>query len=119
MSSPAPKAWSQRFEASLHPAIAAFNASISFDIELLEYDLLGSEAHAKMLAKTGIIAIAEAEQLIAGLEQIRQEYREGSFIPTIDDEDVHFAVEHRLIEIVGDVGKKTAHGAIAQRPGGH
>jgi len=106
VSSPAPKAWSQRFEASLHPAIAAFNASISFDIELLEYDLLGSEAHAKMLAKTGIIAIAEAEQLIAGLEQIRQEYREGNFIPTIDDEDVHFAVEHRLIEIVGDVGKK-------------
>jgi argininosuccinate lyase len=100
------KTWSQRFESALHPAIAAFNASISFDIELLEYDLLGSEAHAKMLAKTGIITTAEAEQLIQGLEQIRQEYREGQFLPTIDDEDVHFAVEHRLIELVGDVGKK-------------
>ena len=106
MSSSTPKTWSQRFESALHPAIAAFNASISFDIELLEYDLLGSEAHAKMLAKTGIITTAEAEQLIQGLEQIRQEYREGKFVPTIDDEDVHFAVEHRLIEIVGDVGKK-------------
>ena len=106
MSSSTPKTWSQRFESALHPAIAAFNASISFDIELLEYDLLGSQAHAKMLAKTGIITTAEAERLIQGLEQIRQEYREGKFAPTIDDEDVHFAVEHRLIEIVGDVGKK-------------
>lgn len=106
MSASAPKAWSQRFESALHPAIAAFNASISFDIELIDHDLLGSEAHAKMLAKTGIITIAEAEQLVQGLEQIRQEYREGAFNPTIEDEDIHFAVEHRLIEIVGDVGKK-------------
>ncbi|NEQ44872.1 MAG: argininosuccinate lyase [Leptolyngbya sp. SIOISBB] len=106
MSSPAPKAWSQRFESALHPAIAAFNASIAFDIELLDYDLTGSEAHAKMLAKVGIITGVEAEQLVQGLEQIRQEYREGNFNPTIDDEDVHFAVEHRLIEIIGDVGKK-------------
>ncbi|MEM1309172.1 MAG: argininosuccinate lyase [Cyanobacteria bacterium P01_H01_bin.153] len=106
MSSPAPKAWSQRFESALHPAIAAFNASISFDIELLEYDLNGSVAHAKMLAQTGIISLSEAEQIVAGLEQIRQESRRGDFNPTVDDEDVHFAVEHRLIEIVGDVGKK-------------
>ncbi len=106
MSSSVPKAWSQRFESALHPAIAAFNASISFDIELLEYDLLGSEAHAKMLAKTEIITPQEAEQLVRGLMQIRQEYRQGAFVPTVEDEDVHFAVEHRLVEIVGDVGKK-------------
>jgi len=106
VSSPAPKAWSQRFESALHPAIAAFNASIAFDIELIEHDLRGSEAHAKMLAKTGIITPDEAAQLVNGLEQIRQEYREGRFAPTIDDEDIHFAVEHRLVEIVGDVGKK-------------
>jgi len=106
VTSPAPKAWSQRFESALHPAIAAFNASISFDIELIEYDLTGSQAHARMLARTGIISADEAEQLVSGLEQIRQEYREGSFLPTIDDEDIHFAVEHRLVELVGDVGKK-------------
>ncbi|MEM1281316.1 MAG: argininosuccinate lyase [Cyanobacteria bacterium P01_D01_bin.6] len=107
MSPPVPqKAWSQRFESALHPAIATFNASIAFDIELLDYDLTGSEAHAKMLAKTGVITVAEAQQLVEGLEQIRREYREGNFNPTVDDEDVHFAVEHRLIEIVGDVGKK-------------
>lgn len=98
--------WSQRFESSLHPAIARFNASIGFDIALIEYDITGSQAHAKMLAKTGIISPEEGEQLIAGLEQVREEYRAGNFNPGIDAEDVHFAVEHRLTEIIGDTGKK-------------
>ncbi|MEH1812647.1 MAG: argininosuccinate lyase [Nostoc sp.] len=98
--------WSQRFESALHPAIARFNASIGFDIELIEYDLTGSQAHAKMLAHTGIISPEEGEQLVAGLEQIRQEYHQGKFQPGVDAEDVHFAVERRLTEIVGDVGKK-------------
>ncbi len=101
-----PNTWSQRFESALNPAIARFNASIFFDIELIEYDITGSQAHAKMLAHTGIITAAEAEQLVSGLEQVRQEYRDGSLQPTVDDEDVHFAVEHRLTEILGDVGKK-------------
>ena len=100
------KTWSQRFESALHPAIARFNASINFDIELIEYDLTGSQAHAKMLAKSEIISQAEAEELVAGLEQIRQEYRQGNFNPGVEAEDVHFAVERRLVEIVGDVGKK-------------
>ncbi|MBF2072323.1 MAG: argininosuccinate lyase [Synechococcales cyanobacterium C42_A2020_086] len=98
--------WSQRFESALHPAIARFNASIGFDIELIEYDLTGSQAHAQMLAKTGIITPEEGEQLVAGLEQIRQEYRQGLFQPGVEAEDVHFAVERRLTELVGDVGKK-------------
>lgn len=98
--------WSQRFESALHPAIARFNASINFDIELIEYDLTGSQAHAKMLAHTGIISQEEGEQLVAGLEQIRQEYRQGKFHPGIEAEDVHFAVERRLVEIVGNLGKK-------------
>jgi argininosuccinate lyase len=102
----AKKTWSDRFEGSLHPAIVLFNASIGFDIELIEYDLNGSVAHAKMLGHTGIISSTEAEQLVEGLETIRQEYRDGKFTPGIDQEDVHFAVERRLTEIVGDVGKK-------------
>ncbi|BAZ06996.1 argininosuccinate lyase [Calothrix sp. NIES-3974] len=100
------KKWSPRFDSPLHPQIADFNASISFDIALIEYDITGSQAHAKMLAKTGIISADEGEQLVSGLEQIRQEYRSGTFKPGIDAEDVHFAVERRLTEIVGDVGKK-------------
>ena len=98
--------WSQRFESALHPAIARFNASINFDIQLIEYDLTGSQAHAKMLAHTGIISQAEGEELVAGLEQIRQEYRQDKFHPGIEAEDVHFAVERRLVEIIGDLGKK-------------
>ena len=100
------KTWSQRFESALHPAIALFNASITFDIELIEYDITGSIAHAKMLAHTGIISTQEGEQLVSGLEQIRSEYRQGQFNPGIEAEDVHFAVERRLTEILGDVGKK-------------
>ncbi|NHC36256.1 argininosuccinate lyase [Scytonema millei] len=104
--SPASQTWSQRFETALHPAIARFNASIGFDIELIEYDLTGSIAHAQMLAHTSIITQEEAQQLVSGLEQIRQEYRNGQFTPGIEAEDVHFAVERRLTEIVGDAGKK-------------
>ncbi|NEQ57720.1 MAG: argininosuccinate lyase [Moorea sp. SIO4A1] len=100
------KTWSQRFESALHPAIACFNASIGFDIELIEYDITGSVAHAKMLAHTGIISESEAQQLVAGLEQIRSEYHQGKFNPGVDAEDVHLAVERRLTDIVGDVGKK-------------
>jgi argininosuccinate lyase len=98
--------WSQRFESALHPTIVQFNASIGFDIALIEYDLTGSQAHAQMLGQTGIIPAADAEQIVAGLEQIRQEYRQGQFQPGIEAEDVHFAVERRLTELIGDVGKK-------------
>ena len=100
------KTWSDRFEESLHPTIAIFNASIGFDIELIEYDLTGSIAHAQMLAHTAIISSTEAQQIVDGLEQIRKEYRQGNFNPGIDQEDIHFAVERRLTELIGDVGKK-------------
>jgi argininosuccinate lyase len=98
--------WSQRFDGTLHPAIVEFNASISFDIQLIEYDLDGSIAHAQMLTHTGIISEDEAAQLVSGLQQIRQEHRDGQLAIGLDLEDVHFAVEKRLIAIVGDVGKK-------------
>lgn len=101
-----PQPWSQRFESALHPAIARFNASIGFDIQLIEYDLTGSQAHARMLAYTGILTSVEAEQIVDGLEKIRQEYRQGQFQPGIEAEDVHFAVERRLTELIGETGKK-------------
>lgn len=101
-----PKTWSDRFETALHPAIARFNASIGFDIALIEYDIQGSMAHAKMLGQTGIITSEETETLRTGLMQVLQEYQAGDFNPGVDAEDVHFAVERRLTEIVGDVGKK-------------
>ena len=99
-------AWSDRFEHGLHPFIEAFNASIGFDLTLLQEDLDGSIAHARMLASCGVIAEEEAVQLVEGLETIRLEAAEGRFNPGLADEDVHFAVERRLIALVGSVGKK-------------
>jgi len=98
--------WSQRFEQGLHPAVERFNASIGFDIALLQEDLDGSIAHARMLGRCGVMTEAEAEQLIAGLEQVRAEAAAGQFNPGLEAEDVHFAVERRLIELLGPQGKK-------------
>ena len=98
--------WSDRFEQGLHPAIERFNASIGFDITLLQEDLDGSVAHARMLGSCAVISPEEAERLVEGLETIRAEAAAGQFQPGLADEDVHFAVERRLIELLGPLGKK-------------
>ena len=98
--------WSDRFEQGLHPAIERFNASIGFDLALLQEDLDGSIAHARMLGRCGVLAPGEADQLITGLEQIRAEAAAGGFNPGLEAEDVHFAVERRLIDLLGPLGKK-------------
>ncbi|MCP9808109.1 argininosuccinate lyase [Cyanobium sp. HWJ4-Hawea] len=98
--------WSDRFEEGLNPAIERFNASIGFDIALLQQDLDGSVAHARMLGSCGVISEQEASQLIGGLETVRSEAAAGQFNPGLEAEDVHFAVEHRLIELLGPLGKK-------------
>ncbi len=100
------RAWSDRFEKGLNPAIQRFNASIGFDINLLEEDLDGSIAHAEMLGQCGVIAVSEAKQLVQGLEKIRSEAADGSFLVSEFDEDIHFAVEKRLIALLGPVAKK-------------
>ena len=100
------KTWSDRFDKGLNPFIEKFNASIEFDICLLEEDLDGSIAHARMLGSQGIVTKEEALQLEKGLQQIRQEASNGSFKPVISDEDVHFAVEKKLIDLIGPLGKK-------------
>ena len=98
--------WSDRFEEGLHPSIERFNASIGFDITLLQQDLDGSVAHARMLGRCELISRQESEQLIEGLETIRREAAAGAFNPGLEAEDVHFAVERRLIELLGPLGKK-------------
>ena len=100
------KKWSDRFDKGLNPFIEKFNASIEFDICLLEEDLDGSIAHARMLGIQGIITKEEANKLENGLQQIKKEAEDGFFQPTIADEDVHFAVEKRLIDLIGPIGKK-------------
>ncbi|MFN9643922.1 MAG: argininosuccinate lyase [Cyanobacteriota bacterium] len=102
--------WSDRFEQGLHPAIERFNASITFDIALLQEDLDGSVAHARMLGRCGVISAEEAQRLIEGLEAIRAEAAAGAFRPGLEAEDVHFAVERRLTERLGSLGKKLHSG---------
>ena len=95
-----------RFAEPQDPVFSALNASISFDIRLAPYDLAQSRAHARMLARCGIIAAEEAAELERGLEAVREELDAGRFAAQPDDEDVHMAIERRLTEIVGPVGGK-------------
>ena len=77
------KTWSDRFDTGLNPFIEKFNASINFDIGLLQEDLDGSIAHARMLGIQEIISKEEAILLENGLQQIRQEATDGLFQPGI------------------------------------
>ncbi len=98
--------WSNRFDKGLNPFIEEFNASIGFDINLLQEDLDGSIAHIRMLGNCGVVSSEEALKIEQGLEKIRLEAKEGKFQVDIKDEDIHFAVERRLIALIGSLGKK-------------
>jgi len=95
-----------RFAEPQHPVFRRLNASIGFDWRLGPYDIEQSRAHAKMLASAGIIAGADRDTLLGGLERVRDELDDGSFVVADDDEDIHMAIERRLTEIVGPVGGK-------------
>ncbi len=94
-----------RFHEPQDPAFQRLNSSIEFDRRLWPYDIEQSRAHARMLAERGIIAVADRDALLAGLDQVARELdaRDG-FRFEADDEDIHMAIERRLTEIVGAVG---------------
>ena len=73
------KIWSKRFDSTLDPFIEKFNASIDFDKELILEDIECSIAHAKMLGKTQVLAPQETDQIICGLENIRDEFSRKFF----------------------------------------
>jgi len=100
------KLWSGRFSENASSLLDEFNASLNFDKKLYQYDILGSMAHAKMLHQQGILSTQEYEDIVKGLEQVRQEIEAGEFVFDISDEDIHMAVEKRLTQIIGDAGKK-------------
>jgi argininosuccinate lyase len=83
-----------------------FNASIGFDQRLWQVDLRGSQAYARALARAEILTAAEADTLVAGLEQVAEEWARGDFGVQPGDEDIHTANERRLTELVGAVGGK-------------
>jgi len=104
--STAPKRWAGRFAESPDARLEAFNASVTFDIQLVREDIRGSIAHVRMLGQQGIVAPEEAKEIERGLWQVLDEVDTGSFGLTIADEDVHTGVERRLYELIGPVTGK-------------
>jgi argininosuccinate lyase len=95
-----------RFTDPQDPLFQALNSSIRFDYRLAPYDLEQSRAHARMLARSGIISDEDLEALERGLDAVRAEIDADTFVVAEDDEDIHMAIERRLTEIAGPVGGK-------------
>jgi len=95
-----------RFHKKADKAATEYTASIPFDWQLYPYDIAGSIAHARMLAKQGIISDKEAETITRGLTAIKDEIKRGKFQFQPELEDIHMNIEARLLEKVGEVGGK-------------
>ena len=95
-----------RFSEDQDPLFQAINSSVAFDYRLAPYDLEQSFAHARMLARSGIIEEADLAEIERGLGLVRDEIDSDSFEVKAGDEDIHMAIERRLTELVGSVGGK-------------
>ena len=104
------KLWGGRFSAEPAALFERLNASLPFDYVLAPYDLQGSCAHVRMLASIGVLSEEEETKLLGGLDQVAAEVAGGSFAWELGDEDVHMAVERRLVAILGPVGGKVHTG---------
>jgi argininosuccinate lyase len=100
------KLWGGRFSAQTAGSVEAFTSSIEVDWRLYRYDIAGSIAHAKMLARQGIISAREGQKIVRGLDSIQREIERGSFSFSRADEDIHMNIERRLIHRIGPAGKK-------------
>ena len=100
------KPWQGRFAEKTDHSVEAFTSSINIDKRLYPYDIEGSIAHSRMLAKVGIITNEEADQLVNGLGEVKRELDRGTF--QFDDslEDIHMHIEVRLLEKIGKVAQK-------------
>jgi argininosuccinate lyase len=97
---------SGRFGEPMSERMERFNASVDFDRRLAAVDIAASLAHARMLAATGIISAGDLADIERGMAQIRGEIERDEFAWRRDLEDLHVNIEHRLIELVGDAGKR-------------
>ncbi|MDA0226420.1 MAG: argininosuccinate lyase, partial [Proteobacteria bacterium] len=100
------KAWSGRFSEPVDERVKRFTASVGFDYRLAWADLDGSQAHARMLASCGVLSRRDLAAIERGLKRIRAEIDAGTFVWSIDAEDVHLNIEHRLTALVGNAGKR-------------
>jgi argininosuccinate lyase len=95
-----------RFSEATDEFVQVFTASVSFDQRLYKEDIAGSKAHATMLQSISVLDSDELNQILQGLQTIQDEIEGGVFQWRVDLEDVHMNIEHRLIELIGDTGKK-------------
>jgi argininosuccinate lyase len=102
----AAKAWSGRFTEPVAEAVKRYTASVAFDKRLAPHDIRGSLAHARMLARQGIISARDLAEIERGMAAIRGEIERGEFVWSVDDEDVHLNIERRLTALIGDAGKR-------------
>jgi argininosuccinate lyase len=100
------KPWAGRFSEATDAFVEAFTASVGFDRRLYRHDIEGSIAHARMLARQGILTNEERDAIVAGLEQIRARIERGEFDWRVELEDVHMNVESALTADIGIAGKK-------------
>lgn len=100
------KMWQGRFEQPTDSLVEEYTASIHFDRRLYRYDIQGSIAHCRMLAECGILTHEEASQIVQGLGEILREIERGELLLDASQEDIHMAVEQRLMQKIGDVGGK-------------
>ncbi len=98
--------WSGRFAEPVTELVKRYTASVDFDQRLAEADILGSLAHARMLAATGVLTRQDLADIERGMASIRDEIARGEFSWSRDLEDVHRNIEHRLTALVGDAGKR-------------
>jgi argininosuccinate lyase len=102
--------WGGRFEGGPADALARLSLSVQFDWRLARYDLLASRAHARTLYRAGLLTDREAESMLKALDDLDQAVEDGSFRPTVADEDVHTALERGLLERLGSLGGKLRAG---------
>ena len=98
--------WAGRFKKEINEQVNAFNSSISFDARMYEQDIKGSMAHAKMLAKQGIIEAAACDEILTGLQAILKELKDGTLFFDPQAEDIHMFVESELTKRYPVSGKK-------------
>ena len=95
-----------RFGEEQDPLFRRLNSSISFDRRLAPFDVEQSRAHARALRRLGVLDEGELDEILAGLETVAAELDQDRFLFREDDEDIHMAIERRLIEVAGAVGGK-------------
>ncbi|MGM0404228.1 MAG: argininosuccinate lyase, partial [Thermodesulfobacteriota bacterium] len=100
------KPWDGRFSQQTDRAVEAFTSSIDIDRRLYKYDIDGSIAHCRTLARAGVLTQEEADELVFGLESVRGEIESGTFVYKDSLEDIHMHIEDRLFYHVGNLSRK-------------